>query len=65
MRHIAEFLRRLADRLDHPGAPKATGWSFTFETGEGIRFRRDGVGCRLWYLGDADYKKAHTEADTA
>lgn len=38
-------------------------YSFTFEDHEGIRFRTDGRGCPLWYLGDADYDRAHDEAD--
>lgn len=57
-------LRRLADRIDYHGAPRAIGWSFTFEHREGIRFRNDGKGCQLWYLGEEDYQRAHTEADT-
>lgn len=61
---IANKFRRLADRIDYAGAPKAMHWSFTFENREGIRFREDGKGCRLWYLNDAEYRKAHTEADT-
>ena len=40
-------------------------WSFTYEEGEGIRFRQDGRGCRLWYLGDADYDRAWTESGRA
>lgn len=64
-RRLARRLRFLADRIDYSGAPKAMSWTFTFEDGEGIRFRDDGRGCRLWYLGDADYERAHTEADTA
>jgi hypothetical protein len=39
-------------------------WSFTFEPGEGIRFRDDGKGCDLWYLGELNYVRAHSEADT-
>jgi hypothetical protein len=60
---IARRLRFLADRIDRRGAPKAIGWSFTFERGEGIVFweSRD-KGCPLWYLGDADYEKAYTGA---
>lgn len=58
------LLRRIADRIDHKGAPKAIGMSFTYEHREGIRFRDDGKGCPLWYLGEADYRRAHTEADT-
>jgi hypothetical protein len=60
---FAKRLRYLADRIDHAGAPKSMGWSFTYELGEGIRFRDDDKGCRLWYLGDADHDRAHTEAD--
>jgi hypothetical protein len=61
---IAGRLRTWADRLDHAGAPKVLGWSFTFEEGEGIRFRQDGRGCRLAYLGGEDnYERAHDEAD--
>jgi hypothetical protein len=63
-RWIAHKLRTWADRIDHRGAPKAIGYSFTFERGEGLRFRQDGQGCPLWYLGDADYERAHGEADS-
>lgn len=62
---LARLMRRWADRLDYPGAPKCTGYSFTFEHEQGIRFRDDGRGCPLWYLGDADYERAHTEADAS
>lgn len=62
---LARYLRRWADRIDYEGAPKLMGWYFTFETGEGIRFRQDKRGCRLAYLGDAEYDKAHTQADSA
>lgn len=60
---LAYWLRRIADRIDYQGAPKAMGWWFTFESGEGIRFREDGRGCLLWHRGD--YEKAHAESDTA
>lgn len=63
-RYLAQRLRFLADRIDYHGAPKATSWSFTVENGEGFRFRTDGRGCRVWYLGDSEYQRAHTEADT-
>lgn len=59
---IADRLRFWADRLDRPGAPKATHVRFTFEDRIGIVFRDDGRGCRLWYYGDQDYERAHTEA---
>jgi hypothetical protein len=60
---IAELLRRIADRIDYAGAPKSIGWSFTIEDGKGIVFHQDRhQGCPLWYLGDADYERAHTES---
>ena len=61
---LAKRLRRLADRIDYAGAPKGMSYSFTFEDRVGIRFRADGRGCPLWYLGDADFERAHNEADT-
>ena len=62
---IGHFLRRWADRIDSEGAPRLMSYSFTYETGEGIRFRQDKRGCRLAYLGNGEYEKAHTEADSA
>ena len=64
MKTVARLLRRLADRIDHAGAPKLTGWSFTIENRRGIVFREDRRGCPLAYLGDGDYDRAHDEADT-
>lgn len=61
---LAGLLRRWADRISPETAPRAIGWSFTFEDREGIRFRDDRRGCPLWYLGDDDCERAHTEADT-
>jgi hypothetical protein len=58
-------MRKWADRIDYQGAPRRLGYTFTLEAGEGLRFREDGRGCKLWYLGDAEYDKAHTEADSA
>jgi hypothetical protein len=61
---FAGFLRRIADRIDDKGAPRRmSAYSFTFERGEGIRFRDDHKGCPLWYLGEDDYQRAHAEAD--
>lgn len=65
MTRLARFLRRLADRIDHAGAPKLTHRTFTYETGIGIVFREDGRGCPVAYLGDAAYARAHDEADCA
>jgi hypothetical protein len=61
-RRLAALLRKYADRIDYEGAPKAMHWTFTFELREGIRFREDGKGCRLWHYGDDDYEKAHAQA---
>ncbi len=61
---LARRLRFLADRIDPAGAPRGTHWSFTFEQSEGVRFREDGRGCPIWYLGSGDYQRAHTEADS-
>ena len=62
-KRLARWLRTLADRVDHEGAPKIMSYSFTFEDREGIRFRDDGRGCPLAYLGSDDYEQAHAEAD--
>lgn len=59
---IARRLRYAADRIDPRGAPRAMSAWFTFEERTGIVFRGDGRGCRLWYLGYADYERAHDEA---
>ncbi len=62
---IATRLRWWADRIDDAGAPKClSGYSFTIENKRGIIFRDDGKGCPLWHYGDADYQRAHSEADT-
>lgn len=63
LRGFPGWLRRIADRLDDDGAPKGMGYSFTYERGEGIRFRDDGRGCPLGYLGKDDLERAHDEAD--
>lgn len=65
MKRLARWLRDLADRIDWEGAPGGVHYSFTIEPGEGIRFRKDGRGCPLWYLGEADYLRAHREAGPA
>jgi hypothetical protein len=61
---FAGLLRRVADRIDHAGSPKAVGWSFTFEQGRGIVFREGhNMGCPLWYLGDDDHDLAYDRAE--
>jgi hypothetical protein len=62
---LGRRLRRAADRIDPYGAPRYTSYSFTFERGEGIRFREDQKGCPLAYLGADDYERAHMEADAS
>ena len=63
-----EVLATMADvdyqDLDPYGATRLIHWTFTFEKGIGIVFREDGRGCRLAYLGQDEYSKAHDEADT-
>jgi hypothetical protein len=69
-RVLGDRLRRLADRIDHAGAPKSVGLTFTFEKGRGAVLHgefgvtsTDRRGCLLWYLGDDEYEKAWSEAD--
>jgi len=61
---FAGLLRRIADRIAPDAAPHWLGWSFTFEIGEGVRWHDDGRGCPVWYLGEADYLRAHDESET-
>lgn len=55
--------RRWLDRIDRAHAPKATGWSWTFEKG-GIQFNEEGRGARVWYLDDDEYQKAWDDSKT-
>ena len=41
---IARLMRRWADRIDREHAPRATGYSFTFEPRRGVVFNRDVYG---------------------
>jgi hypothetical protein len=59
---LAGFARRIADRVDPDGAVRLTHVTFTFEDGIGIMFRDDARGCRVAYLGTAEYERAHDEA---
>lgn len=61
---LAHYLRRIADRLDWEGAPKRTNLRFTFENKRGIVVRENGPGCPLWYYGESDYMRAHSEAES-
>jgi hypothetical protein len=63
VKRLARRLRDLADRIDRDGAPKLTHWTWTFEPGRSVRFREDGKGCRVAYLGDDEYEKAHAQSD--
>lgn len=60
----AAKLLKLAERLDPFYAFRCMSpFSFTYELNEGIRWREDGRGCRLWYT-EADKARAWSEADT-
>lgn len=62
-RWMAMRLRFLADRIHPDTAPRAAGFSFTFERGQGVVFDDQGRrGCPLWYLGHAEYDRAYGEA---
>ena len=56
-----KMLRRLADRLDPGHAPRAVGWSFTFEPYRGMVWHDDRRGCPVWYLSEDDYRRAFNE----
>lgn len=61
---FAWWLRMLGDRISPDTGPRgASPYRFTFEEGEGIRFREDGRGCPIWYMAE-DWHLAHDEADT-
>lgn len=61
---IGAALRRYADRIDHQGAPRAIGWSFTFERGRGLVWHHDRTtGCPVWVYGMADYDKAYRDEE--
>lgn len=61
-KQLAAWFRKHADRLDPDGAPRRTGWSFTFEENWGIVFNEQDRGCPLYYLGRQDYELAHSQA---
>ncbi len=60
---FAQWLRTMADRIDWYGAPKAMSFYFTIERRRGIVLNDQGRGCRLWYYGNSEYDKAHTQAE--
>lgn len=61
---LAMRLRFWADRIDWAGAPKRTVWSFTYERGKGVVFNSNSRGCPLWYYGNEDYDRAHSESES-
>jgi hypothetical protein len=65
MATIARKMRHWADRMDPDRAPRAMGYTFTIEPGQGIVFHENGPGCPLWHLGRAEYERAHTESRAA
>jgi hypothetical protein len=58
-RRLGWWLRRLADRIDRPGAPKRTGLTFGYVERVGLVVEFDGPGCPLWYLNDDDRERAY------
>ena len=59
-RHLACLLRRWADRMDQSGKPhRLPAHTFTIEP-DGIRFRTDGQGAQLHYVGEGEFAKAST-----
>lgn len=57
---LGYWLRRIADRVDWWGAPRAPSMSFTIEQGKGVVFHQDRTsGCPLWFHGYGDYEKAY------
>lgn len=62
-RRVGWWLRDLADRIDYDHGPRLSGWSFTFEPGQGVVFHAgdDNPGCPIAYMAE-DYDRAHTEA---
>jgi len=65
---VGRLLRRWADRIDPDNAPQPTGYTYTHErhtpTDTRIKWRDDGRGCPVYYIGEADLTRSFTEADT-
>lgn len=53
----------IVERIDRKAVPKYASLSFTFESGEGFKLRNGQRGCKLFYLNDWDYERAHDEAE--
>lgn len=63
-RRLARWLRRTADRIHPASGPQRLVASFTIEPCRGITFWGPELprpGCPLWFYGDEDYQRAHTE----
>lgn len=58
---LGRIMRRIADRIDPEHAPRAVGWSFTFEPYRGLVWNDERRGCPVWYRSEADYQRAHDE----
>lgn len=62
--HLAGRFLKLAERLDPGyGFRWMSPYTFTYEIGEGIRWRDDGRGCPLWYV-ERHKNLAYWQADT-
>lgn len=63
-RWLAAKLLKLAEHLDPAyGFRWLSGHTWTYEAGQGIVFREDGRGVRLWFV-EADKGRAWADADT-
>lgn len=60
---VGRLLRRCADRIDPAGEPVRSIWTFTYEGGSAVRWRKDGRGCPVWYYRGDGPSRAYSEAD--
>lgn len=56
---LGAWLYKWADRIDHHGGDKMTGYSMKFVPGKGLVFSLGRDGCLLMYRGHEDYERAH------
>lgn len=67
--HLMAWAYIVVGWLDPAYVPKLTPYSFTFERGRGLVIHETPIsnrldhGCRLFYLNDTAYARAHTDAE--
>lgn len=60
---LGRWIRRIADSVDPAGKPHLLpAHTFTLEA-DRLRFREDGRGAKLWYIGEGQFAKARDESD--